>query len=233
MQCRKILHTRWKSCLILTNKMLRFKILFYSCRNGCKRSNRSAARQISAVLWAGKPQFPSVRRRPVATTRRVHKPGVQMREGQKNARSRTEQRNAEKWFSLFRRSAQLPFRLRPSEIARWLDYLDISSWVILPHLSISFCLSPSHSSFRWSLSSFSTNPARGQLAVNWMPIISRVAGVSFCFSLWWTSPPCICSSHLRFISISHIRSHALPRFPLLPHQFSLPSIAVGLTVCFT
>lgn len=143
------------------------------------------------------------------------------------------QRNAEKWFSLFRRLAQLPFRLRPSEIARWLGYLDISSWVILPHLSVSLCLHPSRSSSSCSLFFFECCVRE----------IARRKLDAYYLMRCWRSPVSLFDElvHRVFaphsltcaLSLSPIRSHALPHSPLLPHPFSLPFIAIGLAVCFS
>lgn len=185
----------------------------------------------------------------------------------RNARGTKEwahrQRNTEKWFPLFRRLAQLLFRMRP-RLRVWNCTLTrLSRHKLLTDsfhpfaplsfhsfvLSISVCYSPFV---------FFLMVSRGQFTVNWTPIISRVAGVSlyrrysaFCtlslrcasFSifttlflslslfLWQIYRVYISDFHLLFIFIRLTFINVISGLPLLPHLFSLPFIALGLTVC--
>lgn len=239
--------------------MLRFQILFSSCRNGYKCGNHpTLANGFRRFFELGKPQFLSAHRHSVAVTRlrarnlhRAYMSPTSKYERDKRELVASRQRNAEKWFPLFRRLAQLPFRLRLGlpEIARWFGYLGISFWAIL---SILLCLSllvPLHLCFFLSFALFRYSPRpreqlRRQLTVNWTPIISRIAVVSvfrhyvlFFFLSFWSSvhesTMYLFLTLIHALFLSRTSLHAFSNSPFLPHPFSLAFIAVGLTVCFS
>lgn len=258
-------HLRRESYLILTYKTLRFEILFSSCRNGYKHGNHSALATDSGgslsrenrnfCPWIGR-SAAVVRETAYATcTPPPLLPRARARRRNTRGTKEPTARNAEKWFPLFRRLAQLPFRLRlgPPEIARWFDIS--SSAILCTLLRLSISASPSVSRFLSPsppppfcspfplviLSRTASSTAHRKLDAYYFthcrsfrlsPLGSFFLPLSlfFFFEAPYTNLPCFSPSSTLFISIVRVYTHFLtPRF--LPHPFSLPFIT-GLTVCF-